>query len=193
MSAPARTVRSICASISLKMSWQRRSRPSLSSGPQARIGTIATPVREGDMLFGDSVLQFDDVHCASVGVAESREPQDRRDVRLILAAYVAHFGAIGKVVFAVRHFEAALQQIRYVTLWVVEAGSYPQPEEVGCMKVGFVQGVDIRPEGFTQSSCKVVFVADGGNCVEVRAQRSDAFGFDGVLVHEGVVEVGNFA
>ena len=61
------------------------------------------------------------------------------------------------------------------------------------MKTAAVQGIDIRPEGFTQSSREVVLVTDSGNGVEVRPQRSDAFGFDGDFVHEGEVEVGNFA
>jgi len=132
--------------------------------------------REGDMLFGDGVLQFDNAHSTSVAFADSCEPQDDCDVRLILVAYVA-FRAIGKVVFAVRHVEAALHEIGGVTVWIVEAGRCPQPEEVGGMKFGLLQTVNIRPEGFTQSSCKVLFVVDGGDGVEVRAQRSDAFAF----------------
>ena len=34
---------------------------------------------------------------------------------------------------------------------------------------------------------------DGSDCVEVWAERSEAFGFDGRLVHVGVIEVGNLA
>ncbi len=37
-------------------------------------------VRVADMLFGDGVLQFDDVRATRVAVAEFRELQDRRDV-----------------------------------------------------------------------------------------------------------------
>jgi len=38
-----------------------------------------------------------------------------------------------------------------------------------------------------------VLVVDGGDSVEVWAERSEAFGFDGRLVHVGVIEVGNLA
>jgi hypothetical protein len=61
------------------------------------------------------------------------------------------------------------------------------------MKAAAVQGIDIRPEAFAQSPRQCVLVADGSNGVEVWAQGSEAFGFDGGLVHVGVVEVSNFA
>jgi hypothetical protein len=61
------------------------------------------------------------------------------------------------------------------------------------VKAATVQGVDIRPEALSQSPRQFVLVADGGNGAEMWAKRSEAFGFDGGLVHVGVVQVGNFA
>src|SRR5580658_10938307 len=61
------------------------------------------------------------------------------------------------------------------------------------MKVVDVQGIDIRSQALTKSSGQVVLVADGSDCVELWAKRSETFGFDGRLVHVGVVEVGNLA
>ena len=61
------------------------------------------------------------------------------------------------------------------------------------MKAAAVQGIDIRPEALSQSPRQFVLVADGSNGVELWAEGSEAFGFDGGLVHEGMVEVGNFA
>jgi hypothetical protein len=80
-----------------------------------------------------------------------------------------------------------------IVLRIIKAGSDPQSEKIRSMKGGEVQGIDICPEGFTQSSCQVVPVTNGGYCVEVRTLRSDAFGFDGGPVHEAAAEVGNFA
>ena len=114
-------------------------------------------------------------------------------MRLILGARLAHGIAVGNVIFAVRHPEPALQQIRGIVLWVVEAGCHPQPEKVGSMKVVDVQGIDIRPQALTQNPGQVVLVANDSNGVEVWAERSEAFGFDGGLVHVRVVEVGDFA
>src|SRR5208282_2767136 len=121
-------------------------------------------IRQWNVFFGDGVLQFDDVLGADVRVGESGKLEQSGNVPLIFGADVTHALAVGKVVFAVGHFQAALQQVGGPTLWVVEAGRYPQPEKVGGMKV-----------------------------VEVRAERSEAFGFDGDSVHVGVVDVGNFA
>ena len=49
------------------------------------------------------------------------------------------------------------------------------------MKAAAVQGIDIRPEALSQSLRQFV-LADGSNGVELWAERSEAFGFDGGLV-----------
>jgi hypothetical protein len=139
------------------------------------------------------VLQFDDVLGADVRVGESGKLEQSGNVPLIFGADVTHALTVGKVVFAVGHFQAALQQVGGPTLWVVEAGCHPQPEKVGSMKVVDVQGIDIRPQALTQNPGQVVLVANDSNGVEVWAERSEAFGFDGDSVHVGVVDVGNFA
>src|SRR5580658_9179091 len=100
---------------------------------------------------------------------------------------------VGRVVLAVGHFEATLQQVGGIELGVVKAGCDPQSEEVRSMKAGAGQGIDIRPEALAPSPRQCVVVAEGSDGVELWAERSEAFGFNGGLVHVGVVEVGNFA
>ena len=78
-------------------------------------------------------------------------------------------------------------------LGVVKVGCDPQSKKVRRMKAAAVQGINIRPEALAQSPRQCVLVADGSNGVESWAKRSEAFGFDGGLVHVGVVKVGNFA
>ena len=82
-------------------------------------------IRQRDMFFGDSALQFDDVLGADVRVSESGEFEQSRNVRLIFGLEVAHARTVGKVVFAVGHFQAALQQVGGIVLGVVKAGSDP--------------------------------------------------------------------
>src|SRR5580693_9064913 len=103
------------------------------------------------MCFGDSVLQSNDVLGAGVRVGESGKLEQSRNVRLIFGSEAAHARTVGKVIFAVGHFQAALQQIGGIVLGVVEAGCDPQTEKIGSMKV-VVQAIDIRPEALSQGS-----------------------------------------
>jgi len=150
-------------------------------------------IRQGNMFFGDVVLQFNDMLGTDAGVAEASQLEQSGNVRLIFGADVTHAVAVGKVVFAVGHFQAALQQVGGIVLGVVKAGGDPQSEKVRGMKAAAVQGIDIRPEALAQSPRQFVLVADGSDGVELWAERSEAFGLDGGLVHIGVIEVGNFA
>ena len=150
-------------------------------------------LRQADVFFRDGMFQLDDALGARVRVRESRKLKHGRDVGLIFGADVAHAVAVGEVVFAVGQLQAALQQVGGIVVGIVEAGRDPQPEKIGGMKVGVVQGVDIGSQALTQGSRQFALVADGGNRFEVRAKRGEALGFDGGFVHVGVVEVGDFA
>src|SRR5580704_18810295 len=108
-------------------------------------------IRKGNMFFGDGVLQFDDVLGAQLRIGESGELEQSGNVCLIFGADVAHALTLGKVVFAVGHFEATLQQVGGIVLGVVKAGCDPQSEKIGSMKV-VVQAIDIRPEALSQGS-----------------------------------------
>src|SRR5208282_2309766 len=150
-------------------------------------------IRQGNVCFGDGVLQFDDVLGADVRVCESGKLEQSGNVRLIFGSEAAHALTVGKVVFAVGQFQSTLHQVGGIVPRVIKAGCDPQSEKIGSMKVVGVQGIDIRPEVLTQSSGQVMLVADGGNGIELWAERSKAFGFDGRLVHVRVIEVGNLA
>src|ERR1700722_8898850 len=145
------------------------------------------------MFFGDGVFEFDDVLGAEIRVRESGKFEQSGNVRLIFGADFAHAITRGKIIFAVGHIQAALQQVGGIVFGVVKAGCDPESEKICGMKVGVIQGIDVRAEAFTQSSGQFMFVADRGDRVELRAERSEAFGFDGGLVHVGVVQVSNFA
>ena len=90
---------------------------------------------EGQMFFGDGMLQIDNALGAGVGVGESRELEHGRDVRLVLGANVAHALGVGEVVLAVGQLQSALQQVGGIVLGVVEAGRDPQSEKIAVWKL----------------------------------------------------------
>ena len=150
-------------------------------------------VGEGDLGFGDSGFEGEDAGGAGFGVGEAGETEHRGDVGLILFADLLHVGRVGEVVVAIGKFEAALEEIGGVVVGVVEAGSDPEAEDVGGVVVGVVEGVDVGAEGEAEGAGEFALVLDGGDGVEMRLERGEAVGFDGGLVHVGVVEVGDLA
>src|SRR4029077_5815673 len=105
----------------------------------------------------------------------------------------AHLTAVSHVVVAARKFETTLHQVSGVVIGVVEARGNPEPKNIRGVKVGVVEGVDVGAQRFSEGASEFFFVVDGGNCVEVRLERSDPAGFDSGFVHVGVVKVGDFA
>ncbi len=61
------------------------------------------------------------------------------------------------------------------------------------MIVGVVQRVHVGLQALAQGSRQLALVADGGDGFQVRAQRGEAFGFDGRFVHVRVIEVGDLS
>src|SRR5208282_1913756 len=104
-----------------------------------------------------------------------------------------HTVAIGEVIFSVGQLQAALHQVGGIVIGVVETGRNPQSEKIRGVKICIVKRVYIRSQALPQGLRQFVLVANGGNRFEVWTKRVKAFRFDGGLVHEGVVEVGNFA
>ena len=100
---------------------------------------------------------------------------------------------VGEVVVAVGELDAALQEIGGVVIGVVEAGRDPEAEDVRGVEVGVVEGVDVGAEGEAEGVGKLARGVDGGDFGEVRLERGEAMGFDGGLVHIGVIEVGDLA
>jgi hypothetical protein len=80
-----------------------------------------------------------------------------------------------------------------VVVGVVEAGGYPEAEDICGAEVGAVEGVDVGAEGEAEGVGELARSVDGGDGVEVRLERGEAVGFDGGLIHVGVVEVGDLA
>ena len=71
---------------------------------------------------------------------------------------------------------------------VVEAGRDPEPEDIGGVEVGVVEGVDIGPQRQAEGVGKLMGVRDGGDLGETRKEGVESFGFDGALVHVGTIE-----
>ena len=100
---------------------------------------------------------------------------------------------VGEVVVAVGEFDAALEEVGGVVVGIVEAGSDPEAEDIGGVEVGDVEGVDVGAEGEAEGVGEFARGVDGGDGGEVGLEGGEAVGFDGGLVHVGVVEVGDLA
>jgi hypothetical protein len=150
-------------------------------------------VGEGDLLFGNGCLEGEHAHGASFWVGEAGEAKHRRDVGLIFFADFFHAVGVREVVVAIGQLDASLEEVGGVMVGVVEAGGDPEAEEIGCVEVGGVEGVDVGAEGEAESVGEFAPGMDGVDFGEVGLEGGEAVGFDGALVHVGVVEVGDLA
>ena len=76
---------------------------------------------------------------------------------------------------------------------VVEVRGNPESEKVRSVEVRIVECIHIGAQSFAQGTRQITFVADRRDCVKMRLQRLDTFGFNAGFVHVRVVEVGDFA
>ncbi len=150
-------------------------------------------VGEGELLFGDGGLEGEDARGADVRIREAGETEHGADVILVLRPDDLHGAGVGEIVVAVGEFDAALKEVWGVMFGVVEAGGDPDAEEIGGMKVGVVEGVDVGADGEAKGVGEFARGPDGGDFVEVGLEGGEAVGFDCGLVHVGVVEVGDLA
>ena len=74
---------------------------------------------------------------------------------------------------------------------IVEAGRDPEPEDIGGVEVGVVEGVDIGTKRQAEGVGELMLVRDGGDLGETRKEGVKTVGFDGALVHVGTIEVGD--
>ena len=139
------------------------------------------------------VLERENAGGARIGVLKAGECKHRRNVLLVGGADGLHLIAAGQVVVAAGKLQSSLQDVGSVVFGIVETGRDPEPEDIRGLEVGIVQGVHIGAQGFAEGAGKVgrgVNVVDGG---ELSFEGTDAARFDGALVHEGGVEVGDLA
>ena len=102
---------------------------------------------EGDLFFGDGVLEGEDAFRADGAVGDSGELEHFGDVDAVFCADLFHVGSVGEVVVAVGKLDAALEKVGGVVVGIVEAGCDPEAEDVGGVEVGVVEGVDVGAEG----------------------------------------------
>jgi hypothetical protein len=150
------------------------------------IGQAAMDLRNG-------VLEFKNACRAGIRICESGEFQNCGDMALILCAQVARVLVVAEVIFTIRQLQSALQQIGGIVLRIIEARSDPESKKIRGVKVSVIERVHVGAQGFTQGARQFSLVMDGSYRFQVRAERGEAFRFDGGLVHVGVVEVSNFA
>ncbi len=150
-------------------------------------------VGEGDVFLCYCCFERKDTDCAGAAFGKTCKAEHVCDVRLILCANLLHVRGGREIVITVGKLETTLKQVRGVAVGVVEAGRDPEAEDICGVEVGVVEGVDVGAEGEAEGVGGLVRGVDGSDGVEVRLQRWEAVGFDGGLVHVGVVEVGDLA
>ena len=142
---------------------------------------------------GDLRLQRKHLGRARFAVGVAGQLEHGGDVLLVLGAQVRHLRAVGQVVGAVGHAQAALQQVRHVARRVGQALGNPQAEHVFGEEVGVVERVDVGAQRGAQRARQRRLVLDGVDLRQHRLERRGALRFDRRFVHEGLVEVGDLA
>ena len=137
---------------------------------------------------GDGLLERQDGRHVVLAVGEPRELEDAPHVRGVFFADGRHRGGIADVVLAVRHTQAALEQVADVTRGLVEVLRHEKTEDVLGVEVGRVERVHVRPQGASQHRCQAAAIGDGVDLIQHRPNRRQAVLLDSRLVHErGVV------
>ena|ERR1700742_1288796 len=98
------------------------------------------------MYLGHPVFELENPASLRVRVGDSRELQNRRDMRLVLLPYGDHALRWAQVVVAVRHAKPTLQQKRTVVRRIAEVRCNPQTEEVRSVELRTVEYVNIAPQ-----------------------------------------------
>ncbi len=130
---------------------------------------------------------------ARLGLAVAGQPEHGGDVVLVLLAQLLHARAVVEVVGAVRHAQAALQQVDVVAARIGQALVDPHPEQVLGVVIGHVQWIHVCAQGLAQSAHQAGAVLDRIDFRQHRLDRCQSLALDGGFVHVGAVEVGDLA
>jgi hypothetical protein len=111
----------------------------------------------------------------------------------VLCSYFLHAAGVGEIVVAVGKFDASLQEIGGVVIWVIETGGDPEAEEVRGVELAEIEGIDVGADALSECAGQFTRSADRIDFGEMRLESREAVGLNSCLVHVGLVKVGDFA
>ena len=107
----------------------------------------STRCRRGHVVARPRRVRLRDLHfeleIAGPRASSDSPPASACSIWVVLAARIPHLGRRSRVVFAVRHAEAALQQVGHALRRGHPGPAYEQPEQVLGVEIGGVDRVDV--------------------------------------------------